>query len=218
MSKLIDLTGRRFGKLTVKMKSDRTDSRHRTYWLCECDCGTERIILGSSLRSGNTKSCGCSRRKKKMKSSNSPRQTHIKLYNIWHSMKQRCNDPNTKFYKDYGGRGIKVCSEWENSFESFAKWSDENGYSNGLEIDRIDNSKGYSPDNCKWSTDKEQANNRRNSVYYTIDGETKTLAQWCETKGLPYYTIWQRLNVAKWDVDMAFNQPVRITRHRKTET
>jgi hypothetical protein len=123
-------------------------------------------------------------------------------------MRRRCNNPNQDAYKNYGARGIFVCSEWQSDFKVFHEWAMANGYQNSLTIERIDNEKGYSPDNCKWVTRKEQANNSRHNRLITYKGKTKTVAQWAEEKGINPKTLRKRLWNG-WDVESALEQSVR---------
>ena len=116
-----------------------------------------------------------------------------RLYNIWYEAKRRCTDSKSCHYKNYGGRGIKVCDEWFNNFNAFENWALSNGYQENLTLDRIDFNKGYSPDNCRWATVIEQANNRSTNVYYEINGETKTLAEWCRVFGAGYDMVKARI-------------------------
>lgn len=146
-----------------------------------------------------------------------------KLISVYHAMKGRCCKPCTKQYKDYGGRGITICKEWSNAevisvpganhitkgFYAFKKWALENGYSEGLTIDRIDNDKGYSPDNCRWVSRKEQQNNLRCNHLITYKGRTQTMAQWCEELNLNYGTVDSRLNHYHWTIEKTFETPVR---------
>mgnify|MGYP007038196624 CR=1 FL=1 len=156
-----DLTGKRFGKLTVLKKVN--NHGHGIEWLCLCDCGKQTIVRSDGLVTGHTTSCGCYNKALKRNLSHGMYKTS--LYKVWCAMKSRCNSPNVKQYKDYGGRGIKVCDEWndKNGFIAFSSWALSHGYQTGLEIDRIDNNGNYEPSNCRFVTHKENMNNRRNS-------------------------------------------------------
>lgn len=147
-----NLTGRRFGKLTVITRCG-THKSGRALWLCQCDCGNEHIAKASDLLRGSTSSCGCNR--------GSHHMTGSRLYRIWNGMKTRCYYPHNDNYSYYGGRGISICDEWRENFETFMQWSLSNGYNDELSIDRINVEGDYEPENCRWVDWKTQCNNRR---------------------------------------------------------
>ena len=171
--KACDLTGQRFGRLIAKEITGK--AKNGSYlWRCICDCGQEKIATASHLRGGLIQSCGCLKTesgrstciKRNTTHGDSKHGKYKRLYNVWHNMKYRCNNPAAKPYKDYGGRGIKVCPEWDKSFEAFKDWAISAGYDPAAPygqctLDRIDCDKGYSPDNCRWVNMKVQAENRR---------------------------------------------------------
>ena len=161
MCKMIDLTGKRFGRLWVISKYGHTAYRRIT-WLCSCDCGNECVVSGDSLKSGRSRSCGCIRKEGNQTTHG---MSYTKLYNSYRAMKERCYLTSHIAYKNYGGRGITICEEWKNSFEAFADWSMANGYKNGLTIDRIDTNGNYEPANCRWITIQEQQQNKRNTKH-----------------------------------------------------
>ena len=129
--------------------------------------------------------------------------------NTWYNIKRRCYDPTDRNFKDYGGRGITVCVEWKNDFKSFYDWAMANGYLDNLTIDRIDVNGNYCPDNCRWATIYEQANNKRNNHLLTYNGCTTTMAEWSRKAKIPYRTLINRINVLGWPVDKALTTPVR---------
>lgn len=131
-----------------------------------------------------------------------------RLYRIWLGMKNRCNNPKTSRYPDYGSRGITVCDEWKDDFQAFYDWSISNGYEDHLTIDRIDNDKGYSPDNCRWVSYLVQGNNSRHNHMITYCGETKSMSDWGRSLDLPFYLLSNRINVYGWTVERAFTTPV----------
>ena len=210
-SKLIDLTGQRFGRLTViKLDHFKMKGVHkRPYWLCICDCGNEKIVTSGTLRNGMTRSCGCFQREQATKRQYKGNPHRRRLYGVLRKAHERCEDPNSEFYKNYGARGITVCDEWSGSegLDNFIKWASENGYREGLTLDRKDNDKGYSPENCTWETRKHQSNNKRNNVWITMNGETKTLAMWCEYYNVPYGRVEARYSKMGWNIEDALFTP-----------
>lgn len=190
-----DISGQKFGLLTVIARdNEQTKAKNRLMWICSCECGKQKSISADNLLRGNTKSCGCLKEKHSM--------SHSRLYSIWHSMKQRCNNQNSYPYPDYGGRGIRVCEEWNTDFTAFMKWAYENGYSDELTLDRIDNDKGYSPDNCRWTTMLVQRNNTRANKLLTINGRTMNASQWAKELGISRYTIYSRIRKGWSDEDV----------------
>lgn len=155
----IDLMGQTFAKLTAIGRAEPTPSG-KTRWLCRCECGAVIPVLASNLQRGQSRSCGCLRRDMASDLHKRHGLTGTRIHRIWKQMRQRCQNPNTRSYADYGGRGIAVCAEWD-AFEAFREWSLANGYRDDLSIDRIDNDAGYSSDNCRWATSAEQAQNKR---------------------------------------------------------
>lgn len=172
----------------------------KSKWLCTCNCGNLTEVRGDKLRNGDIKSCGCLR--KDIFTTHG--KTDTRLYNIYCEMKRRCYLRSDKSYGKYGGRGIAVCDEWLEDRTTFFDWAINNGYRDDLTIDRIDNNKGYSPDNCKWLTPKQQTRNRRNTIKLTYKSETKSLAEWCEILNLNYKTVYKRIYKLHWSVEKAF--------------
>lgn len=184
MGKLIDLTGQRFGRLTVVERAAQTNDGKAT-WVCVCDCGNRCVVIGALLRNKHTRSCGCLEKEVKKEGTNKKHgKCYTRLHGIWRGMKKRCYCSNAENYKHYGGRGITICDEWLHDFQAFWDWSMANGYADNLSIDRINGDGNYEPSNCRWVTQREQTNNLRTNHYITFRGETFTLAQWREKQGV----------------------------------
>lgn len=203
--KLIDLTGLKVNRLTVLRRAD-SDKYGHPRWICRCDCGNEVRVLGSDLRIGKAQSCGCWRKERMGELNKTHGHKNDRLYNIWGRMKQRCENPKYYKYKDYGGRGIAVCDEWRLDFHAFYEWALSHGYEDGLTLERVDNDKGYCPDNCRWATRKEQNNNRRSNRRITYNGETHTIAEWSKITGIKQGTIRNRIALYGWPVEKALTK------------
>ena len=163
--RLQDLTGQRFGKLTV-IKRAENNKHNQVMWICLCDCGnTTRPIVASHLRSGNTTSCGCTHKELARQQLTYHGMKNTRLYRIWQGMLRRCDYVKGKDFKYYGGRGISVCDDWRNSFQMFYEWSVSNGYNENLTIDRVDANGNYRPENCRWATRAQQVHNRRKAGF-----------------------------------------------------
>jgi hypothetical protein len=200
-----DHTGKVFGRLTVlsKAESVRYEKQTAARWFVKCQCGNEKIVSATKLVSGSTKSCGCLKRELAAKSHTTHDMRWHPFYRIWAKMRGRCLCKTDAAYLDYGGRGITICEKWSD-FSLFV--SDMGERPKGFTLERLDNDKGYSPDNCKWASRKEQARNRRSSRILEINGIEKCLAEWCEFYNLQYGTVLARINKG-WSVSKAFELP-----------
>lgn len=205
-----DLTGRRYVRLTVVMPVGVAKCGH-ILWLCKCDCGGERVATTSNL-GRNTMSCGCLQRE-----CNPPRMvTHgrskTRQYGQWEGIVGRCENPKSRAYKDYGGRGIKMCDRWRrgdgarSGFECFIEDMGERPSPNHS-IERIDNDGNYEPSNCRWATRVEQQNNMRNTIFIEIDGRTQSMCQWAREMGLKPSTVSSRIGKG-WDPATAVMTPL----------
>lgn len=207
-----DLTGQKFGRLTVISRSEPHISKGGfviVQWNCQCECGKICTVKSQSLTTGKTKSCGCLARELTSKRSRTHNKTHSRLFNIWSNMKGRCYNKNNQKYYRYGARNITICDEWKDNFETFYEWSMNNGYADDLSIDRINNDGNYEPSNCKWATNIEQANNKSINHFIEYNGESHTLAEWARIKGLSYKSLSLRINTHHWDIERALTQPMR---------
>lgn len=203
------MIGQKYGRLTVekviyqKGKATRVD--------CLCECGNRKQIIISDVRSGHTKSCGCLQKESisMVGYKHGLSAKDYRLYSIWSKVLTRCNNPKTKEYKDYGGRGIKVCDEWqgEHGAENFFEWSYSHGYVEPLTLERIDVNGNYEPSNCKWIPKGEQVNNTRRTNRYTYKGETLTLNEFAEKYNLNIIRLRSRVYGLKWDIARAIEEP-----------
>lgn len=204
MPNLIDLSGKRFGRLTVLSKELPSIVRS-VRWVCRCDCGIELSVLSQSLRRGQTRSCGCLHREQLGSIKMTHGMSYSFEYRVWTGMRSRCLNPRTQRYKDYGGRGITICDRWADSFENF--FSDM-GAAPGTKysIDRIDNNAGYSPGNCRWATNAQQSRNQSRNRNLTCFGETRCLKDWSDKTGILVATIRKRLSLG-WSINKALSTP-----------
>jgi len=180
------LVGTKHGRLTIIAKAGISHLKKKRV-RCECECGNRVEVDLQSLRSGNTRSCGCYWREVVKECNRTHGMTGTALYNTWRGMKSRCLNKNADNYRNYGGRGIKICTEWM-SFDGFHQWAVGSGYKRGLTIERIDNDGDYCPENCQWDTRLQQNNNRRSSHRITFNGKTRTIAAWARVTGIPRTT------------------------------
>lgn len=187
MGKFQDLTGKRFGRLVA------IEYLGNSRWKCKCDCGKYHEVLAYSLKNGITRSCGCFNIERAIETNTTHGQANTKLYGVWCAIKRRCYKAYDKRYKNYGNRGIVMCEEWKNNFQSFYRWSMANGYKEHLTIDRIDNNGNYEPSNCRWATNKEQSRNKTNNHIIEYNGEKMTAVEFAEKYNINYSTLLTRL-------------------------
>ena len=197
-----DLTGKKYGMITVIRRSEKTGNGKKptVLWECVCDCGKEMIVSSSALLTGHTVSCGC----KKIKHGFSHKE---RLYNTWGCMRQRCNNPNNTSYEHYGGRGISICDEW-NDYVNFRNWAYANGYDDTLSIDRINNDGNYEPSNCRWVNNEVQTNNQSRNRIIEYKGCKYTMAQLAKELGLSYSSMQHRIERG-WSIERIVNQKQR---------
>lgn len=210
-----NISGNRYGRLSVISHSGTNKSGNHL-WECMCDCGTRATVTYGNLTSGHTLSCGCLQKERTAKA----KRRHglyfdsdgkrSRLSRVWSAMKCRCSNVKCKAFPQYGGSGITVCEEWMD-YEKFHEWATSNGYTYGLTIDRIDNTKGYSPENCRIATKKDQSRNRRNVVILTLNGESMPMFQWADKLGIGLRCLANRRRMG-WDDSRILTTPVRRAR------
>lgn len=230
-----DLTGQKFGKLTViRQAPDHicSSGKRDTMWECRCDCGKITQAKTWDLTSGHKVSCGCIRDSDEYREHLSEKATihggsrvgrKERLYRVWCAMIERCGNPHNSHYVSYGGRGIKVCEEWRNSYDAFRTWALANGYDGQAQrgqctIDRIDVNGNYCPENCRWVSMDKQANNKRNSHMLTFQGKTQTISEWAKEIGVGATTLLSRIDKRGWSVEKALTTPADPMRRRKFYT
>ena len=198
-----DLDGQVFTRLTV---IGFAGCDKRAVWFAQCECGQYIKVDGANLSNHHTQSCGCYKRDRISQTKQTHNLTQTPIYRVWSGLRNRCYNPNNRAYVHYGKRGIKVCEQWA-SFENF--YADMGDIPEGMSLDRIDNNGDYSPENCRWATRKEQANNRRSSIHFTFKNETKTLSEWSDQYNLPFNLVNTRLRAYHWSLEKALTTPVR---------
>lgn len=205
MSQFVDITGHRFSRLVAVRLLPERSPQGRTLWECKCDCGQTLTATSNALRRENTRSCGCLARSLTASRSTKHGKSNSPEYAIWAAMRNRCTNPNDRNYKNYGGRGITLCEQWQ-SFASF--YADMGGRpSSNHSIERVNNDGPYSPDNCIWATPEEQQLNRRTARLITFNGQTHNLATWAKRTGIRVTCILHRLD-AGWTVERALTESV----------
>lgn len=205
MASVKNLLGERYGRLVVIAQGGKNKNGNAR-WLCQCDCGSTKVVASYDLRSGNTRSCGCIKQEQRHVLTKTHGESGSPLYKLWAGILIRCNPEKSDKYPDYAGRGISVCDEWK-KYENFREWALSHGYQKGLTIDRIDVNGNYSPGNCRFVTYKVQENNRRNNRLLVFRGKTQTMAQWADELGIPYKCLEHRINRG-WNVADALTTPV----------
>ena len=203
MGKFIDITSRKFGRMTVLGVACK-NKKGEYLWHCKCDCGTEKNVRAADLKNGKVVSCGCYRKEKAIKHG----LKHDRLYKIWIAIRQRCNNPKSDGFEYYGARGIKVCKEWDD-FKSFHDWSMSNGYEKHLTIDRIDVNGNYEPSNCRWVSEQVQGSNKRNNVFLEFNGKTHTLSEWSRIFGIKRATISTRYRLGKTPAEILSKEKLK---------
>lgn len=205
MGKFIDLTGKKFGRLSVIKRT--FNKNNNVCWLCLCDCGNYTVVRSCALIQGITKSCSCLHKEIVKKSCKKNFEKHklskSRINNIWFNIKQRCYNPKNPNYKYYGKKNISLCPEWQN-FKNFYTWAMNNGYKDNLTIDRIDNNGNYEPSNCRWVDLKVQENNRSNNRLIQYQNQIHTLAEWARITNIKYTTLKRRIDCG-WALEKAFN-------------
>ncbi len=203
---LIPMIGKKFGRLQVIAEVGKTKWNDRLF-RCKCSCGAFTEVAGYNLRKGHTQSCGCLQRERTGDANRTHGKFGSRVYSVWRQMIQRCHNPKTHRFEDYGGRGITVCDRWREDFRNFL--FDMGEPPKGMSLERKDNNGPYSPENCRWASRKEQGDNKRNNVNLTFNGVTMTQADWSRATGLPVNTIRNRLLLG-WSIEKTLATPRRV--------
>lgn len=216
----VDYTGQRINYLTVvrfipaNEREGYSINKDTRRWLCKCDCGKYVRVRSDQLKDRRINSCGCMAGKLSGDKHKKHGMKNTRLYRIWHGMKCRCNNQSSKDFGRYGGRGVSVCSEWANDFSCFYNWAIANGYNETLSLDRKDNEKGYCPENCRWINNKWQCRNRRDNVYVTYKGDSKTIAELCDLLNFDRALAYHR-HSRGWTGEEIFEKPKRICKRKE---
>lgn len=212
LNRFEDLTGKRFGRLTVMYRANKPGEI--TKWHCRCDCGNEvDVFAGNLKRKNHSTSCGCYQEERRSEVHTTHGYSNTRIAQVFSHMKDRCNNPNNPRYPSYGGRGIKICPEWEDNPAAFYEWAYANGFREDAEygettIERNDNNRGYSPENCSIKPLKDQANNRRTSLFITHNGVTKTLAQWRDLLGMTQNEAYRYIVKKKYTIQRLIDEGI----------
>ena len=209
--KLIDRRGETYERLLVIERAPNAgpnDTNAR--WFCRCDCGRSVIAYGQDLARGKVKSCGCYSASRVFKHG----MSHTQIHGVWRQMRERCSNPKHRSYKNYGGRRIKVCPEWDD-FAVFYRDMGERPL--GGTVERIDNNGPYSKENCRWATYKDQLNNRRTNRMLTVFGRTQTFSQWADECGIPWTTLRSRIERYGWPLEQAVTRKQQPGRKLETD-
>jgi hypothetical protein len=212
-----DITGQRFGKIVV-LSIEKKDPRQGVFWLCACDCGQKTVAKGTAIRYGSVKSCGCGSREAAIRNFKDLIEKHRvpyphsrKLKDLRTNMLARCYDPSNNRWKNYGGRGIKVCEEWLNNSRRFYDWVMANGYEPGLTLDRIDVDGNYEPSNCRFVGMIVQMNNTTRNRWLEWNGKSQTVSNWARELGVTRCAIQHRVD-RRWSIEQIFTRPYRKSR------
>ncbi len=206
-----DLIGYEFGDFVVEAEAApkiRPNGKKVRLWQCRCSCGNVRFLNKQEIETQKRKSCGCKKADNRRKAATVHGDSHKRLHNIWSGIRARCYCETDYHYKWYGARGIRMDEKWKDDYEAFKRWALEAGYSTELTIERRNNNGDYTPENCRWATGKEQANNTRRNKVVTAFGRTLTLSQWSEETGMPYDALKMRLRRG-WSPEEALTKPMR---------
>lgn len=210
-TKYIDLKNQTFGRLTVLNYLHKNNA---LYWRCKCSCGNYTEVLTSHLIRGKILSCGCLKREKTGQINRSHGLSNSRIYNIWCGIKFRCYNKKCNEFHRYGGRGIKMCDNWKNSFEDFCDWAKNNGYNDTLTIERNNLDGNYCPENCCWIPLKKQARNTSRTKYLEYKGESKPMVEWAEIFGVKYSLLADRIQRG-WSIEKALLTPVKENRNAR---